>query len=82
MNWCIESMMDKLIVGIRQTRKVLQRGEVAEVFMALDADKGITGPLRELCNEENVPVVDFPTMAELGSYCGIEIGASVACKIK
>jgi len=71
-----------LIVGVRQTRKFLHRGEAAEVLMALDADAAITGPLREFCERENVPVVDFPTMAELGKYCGIDIGASMACRIK
>lgn len=75
-------MMDNLIVGARQTRKILQRGEAVEVLMALNADPGITDPLREYCEKENVHVVDFPTMAELGSYCKIEIGASVACRTK
>jgi large subunit ribosomal protein L7A len=75
-------MMDNLIVGIRQTRKYLHKGEAAEVLVAQDADPVITGPLRELCEKENIPVVDFPTMAELGKYCGIDIGASIACRTK
>lgn len=75
-------MMDNLIVGIRQTRKFLHRGEATEVLMAQDADTGITGSLREFCEKENIPIVEFPTMAELGKYCGIDIGASIACRIK
>ncbi|HRX42950.1 MAG TPA: ribosomal L7Ae/L30e/S12e/Gadd45 family protein [Clostridia bacterium] len=75
-------MVDDLIVGIRQTRKLLHKGEASEIMIAMDADAGITGPLREVCENQGIPVVEFPTMAELGKYCGIEIGASVACRTK
>lgn len=75
-------MMENLIVGIRQTRKFLYRGEATEVLIAQDADSVITGPLKEFCEKESIPVVEFPTMAELGKYCGIDIGASIACRVK
>lgn len=74
--------LDKLIVGVRQTRKTLQRGEANEVYIALDADPDITGPIRDICTEEDIRVEDFDTMGELGRHCGIEIGASVACQRK
>ena len=73
---------EKLIVGVRQTRKILQRGEAEEVFIALDADPGITGPIRLNCEDSGIPVNEVPTMSELGRLCSIEIGASVACRRK
>lgn len=71
-----------MIVGARQTRKTLQRGEAETVYIALDADPGITEPLRVICSENGIRVKDFNTMGDLGKYCGIEIGASVACREK
>ena len=72
--------INKYIVGVRQTRKTLQKGEAVEVYIALDADPDITDPIRGICNEDGIRVVEFNTMAELGKHCGIEIGASVACR--
>jgi large subunit ribosomal protein L7A len=73
---------DKLIVGVRQTWKTLQRGEAETVYIALDAEPEITSPIREMCNDNGIRVKDFNTMGELGKYCGIDIGASVACQKK
>jgi len=72
---------DKMIVGARQTRKALHKQIAAEVFLALDADVMITGPIREQCVSGSVPVTEITTMAELGRFCNIDRGASVACRV-
>jgi len=66
------------VVGIKQLRKAVAAGTVKTVFLACDADPFLTDPVRALCEENNVAVVDVPTMAELGRACGISVSASAA----
>lgn len=47
------------------------------VYVALDAEKRVTGPIYELCTENHVQMVEITTMAELGDAVGIDVGASV-----
>ena len=66
------------VVGIRQLRKALARGEILRVFLAEDADPALTEPLSAQSAEQGVPVDWVPTMRELGAACGITVGASAA----
>ena len=68
----------KKVVGIKQLRKAVANGTVKTVFLACDADPFLTDPVRKLCEEMNVAVVDVPTMALLGRACGISVSASAA----
>ena len=68
----------KKVVGIKQLRKAVNAGTVKTVFLAADADPFLTDPIRVLCGEKSVAVVDVPTMAELGRACGISVSASAA----
>lgn len=73
-----ENYPDKLIVGAKQIRKSLKKGDVSTVFLAANADPAITEPLEEACREQKVSVSWVRTMRELGSACGIEVGAAAA----
>ena len=68
----------KKVVGIKQLRKAVAANMVKTVFLAMDADPFLTDPVRRLCEEMNVAIVDVPTMAELGRACGISVSASAA----
>lgn len=66
------------VVGVKQSRKAIQRGEACIVFIAEDADPQITDPIIELCTVAGIPVQSVPHMRELGDACGIHLGCAVA----
>ena len=72
----------KKVVGIKQTQKALKDGAAVRVFVADDAEMRVIRPIIDLCSENGVELVNVPTMAELGSACGIEVGAACAAQIE
>lgn len=66
------------VVGVKQTRRAIDDGRAARVFLALDADPALTAPVEALCTEKGVPVEKVAQMKELGSACGIAVGSAVA----
>ena len=80
-----DSMMpecgNRFVVGAKQLRKALQNGQARLVYLAQDADPAITAPLELRCKTEHIPYVWIPTMWELGSACGIEVGAAAAAAV-
>lgn len=71
----------KIVVGAKQLRKALLAGRARCVFLAEDADPGLTEPIEELCREHSVQYAWVPSMSELGSACGIEVGAAAAAAV-
>ncbi len=63
-------------VGSRQVRKAISKGSAQKVFIALDAEKHVTRPLIELCQERNVQLEYVDSMEELGKACGIAVGSA------
>lgn len=72
----------KKVAGIKQTKKALKDGAAVRVFVADDAEMRVIRPIIDLCSEKGVELVNVPTMAELGSVCGIEVGAACAAQIE
>ncbi|MEG2456103.1 MAG: ribosomal L7Ae/L30e/S12e/Gadd45 family protein [Oscillospiraceae bacterium] len=70
------------VVGAKQTRRALDHGTAATVFLASDADPRITEPLAQLAQETGVPVTRVDTMKALGEACSITVGAAVAALLK
>jgi large subunit ribosomal protein L7A len=68
----------KVVVGLKQTGRALDKGEVRSVYIAKDADSHLLRPILELCRIKQIQPVEVPTMAELGKACGIKVGAAVA----
>ena len=66
------------VVGAKQIRKALNAGKACCVFLAVNADPALTEPLAALCGKRNVELVWVRTMRDLGSACGIEVGAAAA----
>ncbi len=66
------------VVGVKQLKKALTEKRAKKVFVAVNADPKVTSPILEKCLEDDIPVEQVPTMADLGRACGIEVGAAVA----
>ena len=66
------------VVGAKQAKRALSDGRARKVFLAQDADPRVTQPLSQLAQEKQVPVIEVPTMKQLGAACGIAVGAAVA----
>mgnify|MGYP000992598456 CR=1 FL=1 len=66
------------VVGVKQTKRAVNDGKAARVFLAEDADPRVTAPVEALCAEKQIPVERVPQMKELGSACGIAVPSAVA----
>ena len=71
----------RLVAGSKQLRKALNSGSARCVFLAENADPGITEPLEVLCRDRAIQVTWVATMADLGRACGIEVGAAAAAAV-
>ena len=76
-------MLEKLknaskVVGTRRLLRAVQAGEIAEAYIARDADLYIVRQVREACNQANVRMVEVDTMAQLGQACGVEVKTASA----
>ena len=70
------------VVGAKQVRRALRDGRAARLYMALDADPRLLQPLVQEAVNRQVPVVQVSSMKELGTSCGIAVGASAAADLK
>jgi large subunit ribosomal protein L7A len=71
----------RFVVGAKQLRKALQSGRARYVYLATDADPAITAPIEEQCLKDQIPFAWIATMRDLGSACGIEVGAAAAAAV-
>ena len=76
-------MLEKLrrgekIVGSRRLGKAIEAGEIAMVFVALDADLLVTKKVIELARLKNLPVVEIDTMKALGEAAGVAVPTAAA----
>ena len=71
-----------IVVGVKQSKKAIRDGNAQTVFVADDAEQRVIRPIRELCSEMQVELVEVPTMVELGDAAGIDVGAAVVTIVK
>jgi len=69
-------------IGLKQSKRAIQDGRAKKAFIAKDADSRLRQPVEQLCISMGVPVEHAETMRDLGSACGIEVGAAVAVVLK
>lgn len=65
-------------VGMKQTLKAIESGEAKAVYLALDADEHVLGPLKAALETRETPTYEVESMKLLGRACGIEVGAAAA----
>lgn len=70
------------VIGVKQSKKAIRDDKAEEVFVALDAEKRVVGPVYELCSETNTKLTEITTMAELGDAAGIDVGAAVVTVLR
>lgn len=66
----------KKSVGAKETLKAMKRNEVQQLFIATDCDEAVVAPLIDYAKEHDIPVNQSYTMAELGIFCRIKVGAA------
>lgn len=76
-------MLDKLknaekVVGTRRLVRAILAGEIAEAYVAQDADLFILRQVRDACNRMGVRMVEAESMKALGEACGIEVRTASA----
>lgn len=72
----------QVAVGSKQTLKALQAGVATVVYVALDAEQRVIGPVRRLGELHGIPVIEVKSMSELGRLCRIDVGAAAAAVLK
>lgn len=70
------------VVGLKQTKKAIESNRASLVFVAEDADGYVVYPLKQLCEEKSVEIVQVPSMKELGKACHIDVPTAVAAIVK
>lgn len=70
------------VIGVKQSKKAIRDGAAAEVYVALDAEKRVVGPIYELCSETDTRITEITAMAELGDAAGIDVGAAVVTVLR
>ena len=70
------------VVGAKQVRRALENGSVSRLYIAQDADPHLLQPLVQKCVDLGIRVEQVDTMKQLGTLCGIAVGAAVAALLK
>jgi len=70
------------VVGAKQTLRAVEDGRVQVVFVAQDADGHVVEPIIEACRRRGIEVVYVDSVAALGRYCKIDVGAAAAALVK
>jgi len=66
-----------ITVGTKHTIRAIEKGLVAEVVVAKDADHRVTDGILSLCKELDIPVSYVDSKRQLGKVCGIDVSAAV-----
>lgn len=69
--------LDGSIIGIKQSTRAVKAGNAKMAYVARDADSFVREPFIDTCRKNNVPVTFVETCKELGTACGIDVGAAV-----
>ena len=70
------------VIGTRRLVRAVQAGEVAEVYLASDADLFIVRQVRQACNEAGVRIVEVESKKQLGELCGVDVKTASAGILK
>jgi len=68
----------KKVIGTKQVKKAIIKGQTMRVYVADDAEPHIISSLRVLCQQHQVEIEEVNKMEQLGNACGIEVGAAAA----
>lgn len=72
----------KIVIGKKQTLRALQRNEAEKIYLSKDADLHVTKAIADVCKEQNIEIIYFDSMKELGASVGISVNAAAAAVLK
>lgn len=64
-------------IGTKQTLKAIEKQQVLEVFVAMDADTKVVAPVVAAAKRHGLPIHNVDSMQKLGKACRIEVKAAV-----
>ena len=70
------------VAGFNQTRKCIQRGKAAHVYVAFDAEDKIISEISLLCKQFGVKLDTSKSKSELGTLCGITLDCATCAFLK
>lgn len=70
------------VVGMKETERAIEKQDVTAVFIASDCDDRISTPLKAICQESSITVIQDFTKKEIGRACGIKVKAAAAAVLK
>lgn len=73
---------ERIIVGIKQTRKALINDEVRTIYAACDTDPGVLNEIYDLCNTKGIEIIEIESMKQLGKAAGIDVKSAVVAVLK
>ena len=73
---------ERLIVGFKQALRAVKENRAAKIFLANDCESRISAPLEQVASAGETDIFYIDTMKELGTMCGIDVGASCAVVLK
>ncbi|MEI8217252.1 MAG: ribosomal L7Ae/L30e/S12e/Gadd45 family protein [Eubacteriales bacterium] len=76
------SDISNIVVGTKQTLKLLHEDALSEVMLAQDADSFVTKEIEELAISKEVSITYVESMKKLGKQCNISVGAAAAGIVK
>ncbi len=74
----MEDINGAAIVGTKQVLKAVVAETLRCVYLAEDVDAFLAHKIKTACYEHGIEVRPVPTMQELGTSCGIDVGAACA----
>lgn len=73
---------NRFVVGIKETKRALDKKEVQKVYLAQDADPKKIESLEKECDHQNVEVDRTMNSVSIGEACGIAVKAAAAGILK
>ena len=78
----LDRIVVKKVIGIKQSTKAIKNGEGKVLYVAKDVDTRLIGQLIELAEQNNIKIVEIPTMKELGKISGIDVKSSAVLTLE
>lgn len=78
----VAELRSHVIIGTKQTLRAMQEDKVSEVFVANDVDQHIKDKIIQLADELDVKYEIVDSKEQLGTACGISVGAATVAIIE
>ena len=72
----------KKVVGTKQVKAALTKGEAKIVYIAEDADEKVVKDIIQTCAGNQIQIIYVETMGKLGEACKIDVSAASAALLK